>query len=192
MMRHMAGDNERERANGERIAAGYPGAHPPLIREILKKREGRKTDASEFFDVRCPGERVSLRAGGCDIRIVTGQRSVEAPGKPESSETESAFGVGNVIEELADAPFSRGIPFEGFFFRYCREYRQEFMQLTLDNVERIVTDDLVDVGEIVRGGFVGLRAAVHGGDCNGFRELCRRSFPGLARTISARRSGKCR
>jgi len=71
-----------------------------------------------------------------------------------------------VIQELADAPFSRCVSFERFFFRYRRECGQEFIQLILDNVERIVADDLVDVGEIVRSGFVGLRAAVHGGDCN--------------------------
>ena len=71
MMRHVARNDERQGADGERIIAGDASAHPGLSRKILEKRDGCEACPLEFFDMRRPGNRVGLRAGSGNILIVT-------------------------------------------------------------------------------------------------------------------------
>src|SRR5580700_401372 len=41
------------------------------------------------------------------------------------------------------------------------------LELALDGLKGVVAGDLVDIGEIVRGGFAGIGTSVHGRDCSG-------------------------
>src|SRR5580700_10050997 len=131
----MAGDDECQRADGEWFDAGHSGAHPGLRREVLEERDGGETDAPEFFNMRGPRDRIGLRTCGCDVRVVAGQWTVEGTGKPESSESECAFRIGNMIQNLADAPFAGSASVQGSLIRDRREYSRRILELVLDGLE---------------------------------------------------------
>jgi hypothetical protein len=101
--------------NGLTLAT--PVRIPGLRGQVLEERDGCETDVPEFFNMRGPGDRVGLRTCGCDILVVSGQWTVEGTGKPESSESECAFRIGNMIQNLADAPFAGSVSVQGSLFR---------------------------------------------------------------------------
>src|SRR5215831_1742474 len=117
MVRHVGRNDEGERANGEWIVAGDTSAHPGVRREVPEKRDGRLAHALELLHMCGPTDSVGLGTSRCDVLVEAGKRRFKAAGEPESAEDKGAFGVGHMIENLADAPLLRRIAKSGLLLR---------------------------------------------------------------------------
>ncbi len=161
VVRQVSGDDIRKGADCEAIVAGNAAARPCLGWHISEKRDGGEADAAELLDVGGPGDCVRLRAGCRDVLVVAGQGTLKAVRKPEGAESDGALGVGDMVQQLADAPLFRRVAIKRFFFRDACEKCWRLFQLTLDCGNGIVAGHLVDVGEIVGRGFGRLWTSDH-------------------------------
>ncbi len=114
MVGHVAGRDERRRTDGKRIAARRPGSHPCVRGKVAEQRDGRQAHALEFLHVRCPRNAIGPRARDCDLLVETGQGRIESTREPQRPKGESTFGVADVIQHLANAPFARAVPVQRF------------------------------------------------------------------------------
>ncbi len=112
MMRQVSGDDERQGAHGEWVSICGSAAHPRLWRQIAEERKCRQPHPPEFFYMSRPGNIIRSAMGHTGVLIVTRQRSLKTSGKPEDPKRENSFGVGEMIQRLPDAPFSRRISVE--------------------------------------------------------------------------------
>jgi hypothetical protein len=182
-VREMPGDDEGERADSDFVAAGDAGAHPRFIGEIAEERNCGEADAAEFLDVRGPGQAIGLGAGDGDVLVEAGERVRKASGEPESAIGEDAFGIGDVAEDFANAPFFGRVAIERFFFRNAREKSERRIELGFELARDIGIRDAKDVSEIVGRGFGGFRESDHGGNVARGRAAREGARNGAARQI---------
>jgi hypothetical protein len=164
MMREVASDDESESAHGEGFAVGDTLPGPCAGWQILEQANSGEANQAELLDVIEPRNSVGLGALRADVLIVAGKRRFESSRKPEGAKGKGAFGVGDVIEDLANRPFIRGVAVKRRFLRNAGEKFEGIWQLLLHRSERVITGYLIDVGEIARSGFGIFRAAKHGGN----------------------------
>ncbi len=111
-----------------------------------------------------PRNSIGLGAFRADVLVVAWERRLEPSRKPEGAKGKSAFGVCDVIENLANVPFIGGVAVKRRFFRDTRKEFEGIGQLLLHRGERVIAGHLIDVGEIVWSGFGIFRAAKHDGN----------------------------
>ena len=109
MMRDVASDDESESAHGEGFAVRDTVSRPCAGRQILEQANGREADEAKLLDVIEPGDSISLGTFRADVLVVAGERRFESSREPEGAKSKGAFGVGDVIENLANGPFIRGV-----------------------------------------------------------------------------------
>ncbi len=164
MMRDVASDNESESAHGEGFAVGDTVTGPCAGRQILEQANGREANEAELFDVIEPRNSLGLGAFRADILVVAGKGRLETSRKPEGAKCEGAFGVRDVIENIANAPFIGGVAVKRRFLRDAGKKFEGIGQLFLHRGERVIAGYLIDVCEIVGSGFGIFRAAKHAGN----------------------------
>ena len=151
----VTGDEEGEGADAEVLFVGDAGAEPSLFGHVLEERERREADALELFDVGLPWDGIGAGGGGGGVGVVALERRGEAAGEPEGAEGEGALGVGDVVEDLADAPLVSGVAVEGGLFGDGGEEAHGVFELVGEDFADVGPFDLVDVLEVGRSGFVG-------------------------------------
>ena len=139
MMRDVPSDDESESAHGEGFAVRETMTRPCAGRQILEEASRRETDEAKLLDVIEPRNSISLGTFRADVLVVAGKRRFESSRKPEGAKGEGAFGVGDVIEHLANSPFIRGVAVKGRLFCYARKKFDGIRQLLLHGSERVIT-----------------------------------------------------
>ena len=100
MVRQMTSDNVGESSHGKAIIAGDAALVPGWRGHIPEKRDGGEANAPELLQMVRPGDRVRLSAGGGDVLVVTGQRSVETARKPQGSKRKGSLSIRDVVDDL--------------------------------------------------------------------------------------------
>jgi hypothetical protein len=164
MMRDVASDDESESAHGEGFAVRDAVSRPRGGRQILEQANRGEANEAKLFDVIEPRNSIGPGTLRADVLVVAGKRRFESSRKPVGAKSKGAFGVGDVIENLANGPFIRGVAVKRRLFCYAGKKFEGIGQLFLYRDERVIAGYLIDVGEIVRSGFGIFRAAKHGGN----------------------------
>ena len=158
-MRDVPSDDESESAHGEGFAVGDAVTRPRGWRQILEQANRGQADKAELHDVLEPGDSMGLGTFRADVLVIAGERRIESSRKPESAKGKGAFGVRDVIEDLANAPFIGGVAVKRRFLRDACEEFEGFGQLLFHHGKGIVPGNHIYVGEIVGCGFGIFRAA---------------------------------
>lgn len=169
MMLDVAGDDEGESAHGEGFAVCDTVSRPRTWRQILEQANGREANEAELFDMVEPRNSIGLGTFRADVLVVAGERRFESSRKPEGAKGKGAFSVGDVIENLANAPFIGGVTVKRRLFCDAGKKFEGIGQLFLHCGKRVIAGHLIDVGEIVGSGFGISRAAKHAGNVSQVR-----------------------
>src|SRR5438067_1315255 len=141
----MPGSDVGQCAHGEAIVAGDSASHPGVGRQIAEEGQSRGAYRAEIFDVAGPGEVVGAGAGGADVLIVAGKRSIEAACEPESAKDEGALGVVNVVQDFTNGPLFGCIPVQGLLLRDASAQGESLFSLGAQERDNIVRWDLIDI-----------------------------------------------
>jgi len=148
-------------ANCHPIAAYDPFTLPACGRHVSEEGDRRRSNLMEFVDVGGPADAVSLSSRRADSFIEADKGIRESASKPERAIREGTLGIGGVIQQLSNTPLFRRVSMERLLFGNLPEGREAFLELTLQNSNRIVAGNPIDVGETLRGGFVAFRSGDH-------------------------------
>ena len=92
---------------------------------------------------------VRARRSSCNILVKARQGGIEPARKPKRAKDKEAFGVGQVVHDIANAPFPGRVTIQRAVPRDAAEQREGVGQLTLENLANVASGYLIDVGEIV-------------------------------------------
>ena len=96
-----------------------------------------------------PNEPWRRRPSSCNILVKARQGGTEPAREPKRAKDKEAFGVGQVVHDIANAPFPWRVTIQGAVPRDAAEQREGVGQLTLENLANVACGYLIDVGEIV-------------------------------------------
>ena len=85
--------------------------------EMFEKPHMTRPHIAEFFDEFSDRNGIVARHAGVDIFVERREVGAVPPGDGESAVTENTFGVDNMAQHFADAPFSLGVPMSRFIIR---------------------------------------------------------------------------
>src|SRR6266542_3385079 len=158
VMRDVAGGDVGERAHGERVAARHATAHPCVGWQIAEERERGRPYGAELLDVAAQRAFIGRRAANRDVLVETRQRGLEPPREPQRAEHEQAFRVVQMADDFANAPLAGLIPVQRSILGYAAKELNSLKSLRLDDLRDVPVRHLVDVGEVVLGGFATIRS----------------------------------
>ncbi len=153
MVRGVSGNDVGQGTNRESVAAGDAGSHPGIGGQIGVERNRCESHAPELLDVGGPGDAVRFCPSCGNVLIEALQGRLESAGEPEGAKRHGTLGVGNVVQQLANAPFLWSIAMHRPLFRYGRKQREGVVKLADECGLRVVSLYLVDVRKEVRSGF---------------------------------------
>lgn len=158
----VASDHVGEGADGDAVVADGADAGPGFGGEGVDHGHGAGADGFEFVDVAGPGA-IGGAGGGGEIVLLEGWERdfTGAAGDPEEAVGEDAFGVVDVAEGFAQRPFPGFVAVEGLLFVDAGEEGNKFAGLGVQVREDIFSIHLVDVVEVVFGGFGTCRFSGH-------------------------------
>src|SRR6266446_1323581 len=97
----VSGENVRERAYRNFIAAGNTAARPGLVRQISEEAERSLAHGAKVVDVTGPGKLIGIGGRSGYILIVAWQLIGKTARKPEGAKEKNALCVVDVVEQLS-------------------------------------------------------------------------------------------
>ena len=137
MMLHVAGDHPRQRTDSHMLVAGDPAPGPGLFGQRIEQVERRRSHLGEFADQATEVPPIIIGVLDRHILVESRQRPLESTREPEGPEAEDPLGVGDVTNQLTNAP----LPFR---LAMAREGVRNIVERRTNPVG-LVVEELLDI-----------------------------------------------
>lgn len=153
----VSGNNEAERADGDRIVVGDASSRHLLFIQVAEEVDRRRPNRAEFVDQIRDGSLVESAGGHVGILVEPWQRLAIATGKAERPMSKYTLGIAEMADHFLDRPFARCIRMQATAVIDAREQADSIAILLAEELDKIAVGHEGNVplvvGEVlVRGG----------------------------------------